>query len=53
MKIITIIEDNKITGVKYGTVKVTEKNQKISERFNKTKTALGNAKRTYNRTKNK
>ena len=41
-KVVTIIEDNAITGVKYGTVEIPETLTEIkhaSERFQKTRTA--------------
>ena len=54
-KIVTIIEDNAITGVKYGTVEIPETPIEIksaSERFQKTRTAR-TTKIRGERTKNK
>ncbi len=56
MKIITIIEDNAITGVRYGTVEIPEYNNNIQrriDRYNRFRNELKRAARTTTRTKHK
>lgn len=56
MKIVTIIEDNPITGIRYGTIEIPEYNNNIKrriDRYNKFRDALKYKARISQNTKHK
>ena len=56
MKIVTIIEDNPITGIRYGTIEIPEYNNNIKrriERYNRFRNTLKQRARAAQNTKHK